>query len=92
LCCAIGVSATAAASLDRGGEGADRPGNVRAWDVGVAGGAPVENFVDDDTPFLASHYRKALAETEGAGEFQYLGRGVRRRGTYADKAAVLVFR
>lgn len=57
---------------------------ARVWDV--------ENFVIDDTPFLASHYRRVLADMEISGEMQHLGSAPRRRGTYADKTAVLEFR
>jgi three-Cys-motif partner protein len=53
----------------------------------------VENFVVEDTPFLASHYRKVLAAMEGDEHLQYLNPpDGRRRGTYADRNAVLEFR
>lgn len=52
----------------------------------------VENFVVDDTPFLVTHYRKVLTDMEDAGEMKHLGLVARRRGTYADKAAMLEFR
>lgn len=51
----------------------------------------VENFVVDDTPFLASHYRRVLADMESAGDMKHLGSAPRRRRTYADKAALLEF-
>jgi three-Cys-motif partner protein len=52
----------------------------------------VENFVVDDTPFLSTHYRKVLAEMEADGALQYLNPpSGRRRGTYADKLAVIEF-
>ena len=52
----------------------------------------VENFVVDDTPFLATHYRKVLSEMEADAALNYLNPPVgRRRGTYADKMAVLEF-
>jgi three-Cys-motif partner protein len=53
----------------------------------------VENFVVEDTPFLATHYRKVLAEMEADGALNYLKAPAgRRRGTYADKLAMLEFR
>ena len=52
----------------------------------------IENFVVDDTPFLATHYRKVLGEMEDAGDLRHLGTGARRRGTYADKSATVEFR
>ena len=53
----------------------------------------IENFVVDDTPFLESHYKKALAAIESEGGLEYLNPpAARRRGTYADKSAVLEFR
>ena len=53
----------------------------------------IENFVVDDTPFLATHYRKVIADMEAATDLSYLNAPpTRRRGTYADKAAVLEFR
>jgi hypothetical protein len=53
----------------------------------------VENFVVEDTPFHASHYRKVLAAMEVDQDLTYLNAPAsRRRGTYADKAAVLEFR
>jgi three-Cys-motif partner protein len=53
----------------------------------------IENFVVEDTPFHASHYRKVLAAMESDGSLTYLNPpGARRRGTYADKLAVLEFR
>jgi hypothetical protein len=49
----------------------------------------VENFVVEDTPFLATHYRKVLREMEADGSLNVLKPPVgRRRGTYADKAVV----
>lgn len=53
----------------------------------------VENFVVEDTPFLATHYRKVIADMEAAADLSYLNApATRRRGTYADKSAVLDFR
>jgi hypothetical protein len=52
----------------------------------------VENFVVDDTPFLATHYRKVLVEMESDGGLNYLKPPAgRRSGTYADKMALLEF-
>jgi hypothetical protein len=52
----------------------------------------VENFVFDDTPFLATHYRKVLSEMEADAALKCLNPPVgRRRGTYADKTALLEF-
>ena len=52
----------------------------------------VENFVVEDTPFLATHYRRVLAEMEGERAVNYLNPATgRRRGTYADKLALLDF-
>jgi hypothetical protein len=52
----------------------------------------MENFVVEDTPFLASHYLKVLAAMEGDGHLQYLNPPGRRRDTYADRNALLEFR
>ena len=53
----------------------------------------VETFVVEDTPFHASHYRKVLATMEADNQLTYLNPpGGRRRGTYANNAAVLEFR
>jgi len=52
----------------------------------------VENFVVEDTAFLATHYRKVLAEMEAEGALDYLEPPPgRRRGTYANKTGVIAF-
>ena len=52
----------------------------------------VENFVVDDTPFFATHYRKVLVELESDGGLNYLKSPAgRRSGTYADKMVLLEF-
>ena len=53
----------------------------------------VEKFVVEDTPFHAGHYLKVLAAMEADQAVEYLNSPAgRRRGTYANKAAVLEFR
>jgi hypothetical protein len=57
-----------------------------------AGAQQIENFVVEDTPFLATHYRKVLSEMEADAALKYLNPAAgRRRGTYADKLAMLEF-
>ncbi len=52
----------------------------------------VENYVVDDTAFHAGHYRKVLQAIEADGGLTYLQPPPgRRRGTFADKSAVLDF-
>ena len=53
----------------------------------------VENFVVEDTPFHVGHYLKVLAAMEADQAMTYLDPPAgRRRGTYANRAAVLEFR
>jgi three-Cys-motif partner protein len=53
----------------------------------------VGNFVVEDTPFLATHYLKVLSAMEADEHITYLNPpSGRRRGTYANKSAVLKFR
>jgi three-Cys-motif partner protein len=52
----------------------------------------VENFVVEDTPFHAGHYRKVLAALEKNGELMPINPApTRRRGTYPDPALILAF-
>jgi three-Cys-motif partner protein len=53
----------------------------------------VENFVVEDTPFNAHHYKRVLIEMEGSGGFVPITPPPRRRkGTFPDPALVLEFR
>ena len=52
----------------------------------------LERFVIEDTPFLAGHYKRVLAEMEGAGKFTPVNPPrKRRKGTYPDPALMLDF-
>lgn len=53
----------------------------------------IENFVVEDTPFHAGHYRKVLAAMEVDDALKYLNApSTRRPGTYADRRGVIEFR
>jgi hypothetical protein len=53
----------------------------------------IEKFVLEDTPFNASHYKRVLAEMEGAGTFIPINPPLKRRkGTFPDLSLVLEFR
>jgi hypothetical protein len=52
----------------------------------------VEKFVVEDTPFNANHYKRVLAELEGAGGFLPINPPPKRRkGTFPDLMLVLDF-
>lgn len=53
----------------------------------------IENFVVEETPFHAGHYRKVLARMEGDGALIPVDAAPnRRKGTYPDKRLVIEFR
>jgi hypothetical protein len=53
----------------------------------------VENFVVEDTPFNANHYLKVLKAMEADNDLTYLNAPTgRRRGTFADKEALIEFK